>query len=201
MFETDDAALMVHVRAAQAGNPGAFGSIMNELGPRLLMFVRRVGGRAIRADADENDLVQETFALVFKSVGDFEYRGEGSFYRWVAAHARNVISNRNQYLAAKGRGATRHTGSFTGLQRTLPEPLAKDPTPSSTAGRRERLAKMQEKIAILPPTLREAFELSALEGLSLSEIAEHMGTKKTTAFDRLHKARTILREELGPGPH
>ncbi len=51
-------------------------------------------------------------------------------------------------------------------------------------------------IAALPPSLRAAFLLRDVEGLSTAEAAEALSVTETNLKVRLHRARLLLRERL-----
>ncbi len=55
---------------------------------------------------------------------------------------------------------------------------------------------MAEAVELLPPTLRAAFVLRDLEGLSTQEAAESLGLTPGNLKVRLHRARLMLREQL-----
>jgi RNA polymerase sigma-70 factor (ECF subfamily) len=55
---------------------------------------------------------------------------------------------------------------------------------------------MDEAVASLPDTLRAAFVLRDLEGLSTKEAAETLGISQSNLKVRLHRARFLLRERL-----
>ena len=55
---------------------------------------------------------------------------------------------------------------------------------------------LEEAIAALPPSLRAAFLLRDVEGLSTAEAAEALSLTETNLKVRLHRARLLLRERL-----
>ena len=55
---------------------------------------------------------------------------------------------------------------------------------------------MDEAVASLPDTLRAAFVLRDLEGMSTKEAAETLGISPGNLKVRLHRARFLLREQL-----
>jgi RNA polymerase sigma-70 factor (ECF subfamily) len=58
--------------------------------------------------------------------------------------------------------------------------------------------KVEEAVFSLPPLQREALVLFEYEGLTLSEIAEIVGTDVGAVKARLHRARERLRTTLRP---
>jgi len=55
---------------------------------------------------------------------------------------------------------------------------------------------IQKEIALLPPRMRQVFELRRLEDLSNREAAEKLGITELTAADQMKKALKILRKKL-----
>ena len=62
--------------------------------------------------------------------------------------------------------------------------------------RARRGEALDEAIAALPPSLRAAFLLRDVEGLSTAEAAEALSLTETNLKVRLHRARLLLRERL-----
>jgi RNA polymerase sigma-70 factor (ECF subfamily) len=60
----------------------------------------------------------------------------------------------------------------------------------------ETRGALDEAIAALPPSLRAAFLLRDVEGLSTAEAAEALSVTETSLKVRLHRARLLLRERL-----
>jgi RNA polymerase sigma factor (sigma-70 family) len=57
--------------------------------------------------------------------------------------------------------------------------------------------KVRRAVRSLPPEYRRAFILNEVKGYSYEEISEGLGVKKGTIRSRLHRAKGILRKELG----
>jgi RNA polymerase sigma-70 factor (ECF subfamily) len=69
-------------------------------------------------------------------------------------------------------------------------------TPEQTLHDAELRAALENAIAALPTTLRAAFLLRDVEGLSTAEAAEAVGVSEANLKVRLHRARLLLRERL-----
>lgn len=181
------------------GDSAALTGLLHEFTPRLLLFIRRIGGQAIRADVDAEDLLQETLCRVHHHLPEFQHRGPGSFYRWIAAIARHVVQNRLDYLRRKGRGDIRHiesAGVAESASARSPEASTPATSPSGYAVRHEEVDRLHLALAVLPPPLREVIELRMLEGLSFAETAAKLGIPKATVFDRFRSGMALLGKML-----
>ena len=63
---------------------------------------------------------------------------------------------------------------------------------------RELRGRIDDAVLGLPDTLRAAFVLRDIEGLSTAEAASVLGITETALKVRLHRARLALREALAP---
>jgi RNA polymerase sigma factor (sigma-70 family) len=178
---------------AKAGDPVAYEGLIGRISVRLLLHIRRLGGRRLQADFDAEDVLQTVLARAWGLLPDFEVRdGSGDFYRWMARMAENVVGDRVRYLEAKGRGGVRHLESeWTGSNAR--EPFDTRTSIGRLAARREEVDLMERVLSELAPALRESVTLHYLEGLSLSEVAARIGTSKNAAWKRLRAALQALR--------
>lgn len=87
------------------------------------------------------------------------------------------------------RGAARSRQRSEQVSTPLAEELAAEGTPESVAERQEELARLDAILATLPEERREVFVLFELEGLTGSEIADHLGLPAGTVASRLRRAR------------
>ena len=70
----------------------------------------------------------------------------------------------------------------------------RDPEQQAAASELRRV--MEEEVAALPDTFRLAFMMRDVEGLSTSETASVLDISEDLVKTRLHRARTMLRENL-----
>lgn len=171
------------------GDATAFEILLHRYGTRLLLFLRRNGGRALGPDSDEEDLLQIVIQRSWQLLPDFQDRGPGSFYAWVLALARSTISDRLKYLDAKGRGKVCHIESSVLAKRT---PIDSQTTATHLLIRSEEVTRLHSAINSLPPDERQVIESHLLNGLTLQQIATATGMSKTSTWNRLQSGLVRL---------
>jgi RNA polymerase sigma-70 factor (ECF subfamily) len=181
---TDDAEGLV--RRAGAGDPEAFRALF----VRHKGDVSRLVYRMLNAPADLDDVVQEVFVQVFRSLKDF--RGQSKFSTWLHRVTVNVVLMHRR--SARSRPV---------LAEELPGELVADAgqtLPDEEVDRRERMRAFQRLLARLAEKKRIVFVLHELEGMSPTEIAEVVGAPVLTVRTRLFYARRELEAMLGEEP-
>lgn len=170
----------------------AFNDIVRAHGDKVFSLVYRMIGN--RAEAE--DLAQEVFVTVFKTIDSF--RGEAKFSTWLLRIAANHCKNRIKYLSRR-----RTDGG--GLD-DMPEEKMADagrapmhghidaPDVVMEAVELERL--MQQAIETLDEDHRLLIVLRDVEELSYEEIQGVSGLPEGTIKSRLHRARMSIKEYL-----
>ena len=80
-----------------------------------------------------------------------------------------------------------------------PEPVAPDAPVDHVVALRRLTQRLEVELGRLPEASRVAFELIQLDGLSIAEAAEVLGTTAAAVKMRAHRAYESLRQTLGPG--
>jgi RNA polymerase sigma-70 factor (ECF subfamily) len=169
------------VAACATGDAAALGGLFDRHHDRVRRYLARLSGTD---DRDLDDLVQSTFEALPRAARRFDRRAKVS--TWLLGIATNVARHHV-------RGEVR--------RRRLAEAAAADARPAAGDAAedlltRERAARLRDAVAELPAPLREAFVLVYLEGLPGREVADLLGVREGTIWDRLHQARARLREAL-----
>lgn len=137
-------------------------------------------------DSEAQDLTQEVFLRVFKSVKSFR-AGEGSFSVWLARLTRNLLID--NYRRTK---MDRATDSIEDQLLVLQERSAIESRTDAILAGREASEVLQAALAKLSPELRETVILRDLEELEYREVALVLGVPEGTVKSRLNRGRAEL---------
>jgi len=162
--------------------PPSWEQIVREHSARVYRLAYRLTGNK----ADAEDLTQETFVRVFRSLHTYQ---PGTFEGWLHRITTNLFldqARRKQRIRmdAMGEEADRYA---SGDQLAAPERAFEH-------GNLDR--DIQQALDDLPPEYRAAVVLCDIEGLSYEEIAVTLGIKLGTVRSRIHRARARLRVSL-----
>ncbi len=174
MNRKSDAELL---RAAR-DDAGAFREVYDRHADRIHRFqLARTG------DADAaHDLTAETFAQAWLSRRRFRDEAGGSAAPWLYAIAAHVLSG-SVRRARLERAACDRLGLLERLDR---EPAAVEPEPAWLDG-------LDEALADLPASQRDALRLRFADDLTYDEVADRLGTTPAAARVRVHRSLASLR--------
>ena len=173
------------VRRSQKGDRVAFA----ELFRRHRGDVSRLVFRMLGPTADAEDVVQEVFLQVHKSLAEF--RGQAKFTTWLHRVTVNVV--------LMVRRAARSRPVFAGEPQDDHEP-DRGLAPDEDAARRARITAFRRLLDKLPEKKRTVFILHEIEGKSPAEIAEMVDAPVLTVRTRLFYARRELAEMMREEP-
>ena len=143
--------------------------------------------RILGSNREMDDLLQETFIQVFKSLPGF--RGEAKLSTWIDRIAVRVAY---RYIAKK-KPAALTTELFD-----LPD--APGEAPDRQAIAREGVRRLYAALAELPPAARVAFALHELDGRSIAEVSKVVGASVTATKLRVWRARRALDKRAAADP-
>lgn len=178
------------VERARAGDPTAFRELFVQHRADVARLVHRMTGRT----AELEDLVQEVFLQVHRSLGDF--RGQSKFSTWLHRVTVNVVLMSRR--AARSRPVLR--GDDLDERSLGPRMPTSTNLPDEEAATRERLEAFRRVLERLPEKKRTVFVLHELEGMAPAEIAEIVEAPVLTVRTRLFYARKELCELLRDEP-
>lgn len=175
------------VAAVQRGDAAALDALLRRHLPDLRVFVRAKSGPQLRAQESCSDLVQTVCREALQSVERYEWRGEGSFRRWLFTVALNKLRNRADYHAA----ARRDTGRVVAGNDFVGEtPGGFGPSQHAIAA--EAAAKFEASLDRLEEDQREVILMARVIGMSHAEIAAELGLAEGAVRTRLSRAMAKL---------
>jgi len=144
--------------------------------------------------AEAEDVAQEVFITVFKSIETF--RQESKFSTWLYRVAVNHCKNRIKYLARRHDRKREELNETSEHVNGVAQPSLRAAQPDRALEGVQMEVLLQEAIADLEPEHREVVILRDVEDLSIEEICEITKLPDGTVKSRLHRARLVLRKKL-----
>jgi RNA polymerase sigma-70 factor (ECF subfamily) len=165
------------------GRMAAFEQLFLMQGPRMKSLALNLLGNV----SDAEDVVQETFLKVYRSIGSF--KGESALTTWVF---RILINNCYDLRRRKQRRGGDQPELEIGAEGT--------PDPAVPAGDHPLRVALERAVAALKPRLREVFLLAEVEGFKHQEIGRMLGISEANSKNLLFQAKRELREILKAHP-
>lgn len=143
-------------------------------------YVMAVVMRYVPDKDDVPDVVQDAFIRIFTSIGQYEYRGEGTLKMWLS-----------RVTANEALGFLRRKGNITFTDNIPDEPIDDEPDISQISN--EALTEM---IASLPEGYRVVLNLYVFGQLSHKEIADELGITPSTSASQYYHAKKMLANKI-----
>jgi RNA polymerase sigma-70 factor, ECF subfamily len=155
-------------------------SVWRDLHDPLLRYI----ARRVPDQASAEDILQEVMLRLHRHADDLDH--VDSVSAWIHQISRNVIID---YYRA---GARREVPASNPIDSQRPGPPVDDPDPEQRRG--ELAGCLEPLLARLPPTHREALQLTDLEGLTQVEAGARLGLSTSGMKSRVQRARAQLRD-------
>jgi RNA polymerase sigma-70 factor (ECF subfamily) len=181
-------------------DPDALARYIEENRWRLMAFIERQLGGALRRKVEPDDIFQETSADAVRALPDMDLQGRDPF-SWLCQIAeRRIVDAHRRFFGAQKRDAAREVS--LGQQRAgattnvgmIDLLVASMTTPSQVSSRNAREARLMEALNQLPNEQRDAIRMRYLENLPSKQIAEKLG--KTDASVRVMLTRTLKKLQM-----
>lgn len=158
----------------------AWEDIVRDHGDRVYRLAYRLAGN----QHDAEDITQETFIRVFRSLSSYQ---PGSFEGWIHRITTNVFLDmvrRRQRIRMEA------------LPEETDRIAGREPSPEQAFDAANLDPDLQAALDELLPEFRAAVVLCDVEGLSYEEIGQTLGVKLGTVRSRIHRGRQALRAGL-----
>ena len=182
---TADAELVARARSR---DEAAVRSIMQSNNRRLYRLARGI----LRNDSEAEDVVQETYVRAFTNLERF--RGESSLSTWLARIAMNEALGRLRRQRPSVEWTSLPQGALEA--QIIQFPLSSADDPEKSMAQREIQRVVEHAIDELPEAFRIVLITRVIEGMNVEETADILGLKPETVKTRLHRARTMLRDQV-----
>jgi len=176
------------IAGARARDEAAIRAIMQVNNRRLYRIARGI----LRNDGEAEDVVQEAYVRAFTHLDSF--RGDSSLATWLARIAMNEALGRLRRQRPNVEWTTLPPGTLEA--QIIQFPLSAPSDPEKTMAQREIQQVVEHAIDDLPEAFRIVFITRVIEGMNVEETAEILGLKPETVKTRLHRARTMLRDNV-----
>jgi RNA polymerase sigma-70 factor (ECF subfamily) len=170
------------VAAADAAwTPPSWEQVVQEHSARVYRLAYRLTGNS----HDAEDLTQEVFVRVFRSLSSYT---PGTFEGWLHRITTNLFLDQ-----ARRKAKIRFDALAEDAESRIPS-RAVAPDTQVLDGLFDD--DVEAALSALPPDFRAAVVLCDIEGLSYEEIADVLSLKLGTVRSRIHRGRTMLRKAL-----
>lgn len=169
-----------------SGEQGAWEDLVKLYTKRVYAICFRFTG----SDNEAQDLTQDVFLRVFKTLGSFR-AGEGSFVVWLTRLTRNLLVD--HYRRTKNE---RVTDAIEDKLPVLEEKTGQHSRTDGLLAGREAGELLRAGLQKLSPELREAVILRDLQEMEYREIARVLNVPEGTVKSRLNRGRAELARVL-----
>jgi RNA polymerase sigma-70 factor (ECF subfamily) len=169
----------------------------NELVRLYQVKVFRLVFRMLGDRAEAEDLSQEVFVTVFKSIEGF--RGDSKLSTWLYRVASNHCKNRIKYLSRRAKGSKKEFDEVAdrdAVESATMSTSAQVPRPDEVVQGYQTQSAVQQALSELDEGQRELVILRDVENLSYEEIQQITGLPEGTVKSRLHRARLALQARV-----
>ena len=175
------------VRAAQSGDQGAFGRLVEQNQSKIYSLCYRMTGNP----EDAADLTQEAFLNAWRGLSGFG--GQSAFSTWLYRLASNACIDFLRREKRRGSLSMTLEDEDEDRQADLPDQRW---SPERELERKEVRQALQAGLSALSPEHRQVLLLREAEGLSYQEIAQVLDLEEGTVKSRIARARMALKEFL-----
>ncbi len=166
-------------------------SCFNELYERYFSRVYAYSYRRVRNRADAEEITQDSFVSVFKSIANF--RGQSSLISWIFGIARNLSNN----SLRRFQNQRQKFGSVS-PDHFAPNPSLQNCTPDEQLRMQHYVEAIRVQMDEAPNWQRRIFEMRHLENMSISEISEKMDRSSDAVRSSLYRMKRMICEAADP---
>lgn len=175
------------IEGIRRGNQADFAILYERYFARIYSFAY---GR-LRNHADSEEVVQETFVAVFRSID--AYRGQSSLLSWIYGIAKNTVNNTIRRARAHEQRVERAETELVRSAHSLDAC-----TPEEHLSLRRYQDAIQDRLAAVPEWHHEVFVLRHVDNLPIGEIARRVSRSNDAVRSSLYRIKRMLVEAVDP---
>jgi len=188
------------ITAAKRGDRFALAKLLTTCDPRLRARAEARMDAAMRAKRGPDDILQDTYVQVVRRISQFEGSGLASFLTWAYAildhkliDARRAVHRQVRDIQREVAVGAAAADSYWDL---LDHLYADSGTPSRVVRRQEALSALVANLADLSESHRQVIQLRFLEGLSVADVAAHLGKSEAAVVALTKRALEALHQSM-----
>jgi RNA polymerase sigma-70 factor, ECF subfamily len=166
------------------GDQSAWELVVRQYRRKVFNVAYKFVGRHEEAE----DLTQDIFLKIFRSLGTFDRRA--NFQTWLISVSRNLCIDHYRSVRQERQSIDRSVdpGDLA--------PAAPGGGPIAALEQQDRVALLREAMAALPESLRTAVLMRDLQEFSYQEIADRLHLPEGTVKSRINRGRTELARQI-----
>ena len=137
---------------------------------------------------EAEDLTQDIFLKIFKSIGTFDRRA--NFQTWLISVSRNLCIDHYRSVRKERQTINRDVEAIE------LSAISHDQNQVEALEQRDRVALLRQALAALPAALRTAVSMRDLQELSYQEIAKVLRLPEGTVKSRINRGRIELARQI-----
>ena len=172
------------IRRCLRGDQAAWDAIVRKYWRKVFSIAYKFVGKHEEAE----DLTQEIFMKIFKSLNTFDRRA--NFQTWLTSVSRNLCIDHYRSVRTERQTIDR------GVDASELSPASTDPPPVAALEQRDRVALLRQALAELPRALRTAVLMRDIQEMSYQKIAATLDLPEGTVKSRINRGRTELARQV-----
>lgn len=172
------------IQSCLRGDQLAWNQIVQQYRRKVFNVAYKFVGRHDEAE----DLTQDIFLKVFRSLGTFDRRA--NFQTWLISVSRNLCIDHYRSVRKEREAIDR------GVDPHELEAVSRDGGPVAALEQRDRVTLLRQALASLPETLRTAVLMRDIEERSYREIADRLRLPEGTVKSRINRGRAELARQI-----
>ncbi len=163
----------------------------NELYQRYFQRIYNFVYARVRNHADVEEIVQESFTVVFRSADSF--RGQSSLLSWIYGITKNTMNNHLRRNKVQEEKKERIEAELT-----RPESSLSCSTPEDELSLQRFTEEIRSRLESVAPWQAEIFAMRHLENLTIAEISERTHRTSDAIRSSLYRVKRMLFEAIDP---